>query len=611
MQTIRKALRLIGPGQQLRWSALVGLALLSSGFEVLGAGLVFVLLSLVADPGGAVELPVVGDVTAALGGDRETLLLWLAVAMACFFLVRAVVHVGEVYAQQRLAHNAGARLAATMVEGYLTLPYSFHLSRNSADLIRNSHQAVRELVGQIFLPLIRVTANAILVIAMLGLLITISPLATALAFLIVGGSAVLMLRVVQPRLKRLGRRAHQLEREALKTLQQSFHGIRDVKVLGRERHFGKRYAQTRFGLARTSYLHSTATDLPKVTLELALLLFILSTFGAAILWGPGTEATLSVLGLFAYAGMRMQPSVQQIIKGLNSIKYASSPLDDIHDDLALIDRHGRREKEEGSLPFEREVRLEGVSFAYDGSDHRALDAVELTIEAGEIVGICGPTGGGKTTLVDVMTGLLPPTEGRVLVDGQPTLGREEAWQRQLGIVPQMVFLIDDTLRANIALGVRPGDVDQEALHAAIEAAQLAPLLDAMPDGLDTVVGERGVRISGGQRQRVAIARALYRRPRALIFDEGTSALDNETERELMAAVTALRGRCTVIMVAHRLSTVRKADRIFLVVGGVLEATGTYDELMGSSETFSRLVMAEEGEGSATTATMPVSRPEAR
>ncbi|MEY3019528.1 MAG: hypothetical protein RLZZ272_512 [Actinomycetota bacterium] len=214
--------------------------------------------------------------------------------------------------------------------------------------------------------------------------------------------------------------------------------------------------------------------------------------------------------------------------------------------------------------------------------------MDLTIRRGETIGICGSTGGGKTTLVDVLTGLIPPTRGRILVDGVDLAGRERAWQAATGVVPQTVFLTDDSLRANIALGVRPKDIDRDALAAAVDLAQLRDFVSSLPDGLDTVVGERGVRVSGGQRQRIAIARALYRRPELLVFDEGTSALDNLTERELIAALDRLRGSHTVVMVAHRLSTIRDADRVVLVEGGRIAAQGTYDELLATNAAFRRL-----------------------
>jgi len=586
--TVRQALRLIGRENRGRWVLLIVVALIASGFEVVSAALVYTLLGLIADPTGEAALPIIGDVRGTFDVQQDVLLLGLAGVMGAFFVVRAGVHIAEIYVQNRVANNAGARLAAKLVRGYLAMPYAFHLSRTSSDLIRNSHQAVQSLVKDVFVPVIRVTAESVLVLGMLALLIFLAPAATGLAVLVIGGAAVVMLRVIQPRLKRMGKRAHRLQRETLGTLQQSFHGIRDVKVLGREDAFARRYERARFALARVSYLRSTATDLPKTIMELALLGFILIVFAAAIVFEGGAAGTLPVLGLFAYAGLRLQPSLQRIIAGLNNLKYSAAPIEDLDSDLRLIGEQQPLPPAREPMPFKYELRLEDVSFRYETGHRDALSHINLVLEPGSVLGICGPTGGGKTTLVDVMTGLLLPTTGRVTVDGRDLRHHAREWQRNLGVVPQMVFLTDETLRENIALGIRRKDIDGEAVEEAVDLAQLRSYVESLPHGLDTVVGERGVRISGGQRQRVAIARALYRRPEVLVFDEGTSALDNTTERELMMALARLRGRHTILLIAHRLSTVRDADKILVIEEGCISGEGKFDELIRDNAAFQAL-----------------------
>jgi ABC-type multidrug transport system fused ATPase/permease subunit len=297
-----------------------------------------------------------------------------------------------------------------------------------------------------------------------------------------------------------------------------------------------------------------------------------------------------VLGLFAYVGLKLQPSMQRIVRGINNLKFASAAIDDVHADLVLVEREAPDLAEESPppLPFEREVLVEGVSFAYEGTDRPALKDVDLRIGAGEAIGICGPTGGGKTTLADLITGLLTPTSGRVIVDGVDIREHVRAWHSNLGVVPQMVFLVDDSLRRNIALGLPDKEIDEEAVSEAVHLAQLDEVVAALPQGLDTVVGERGVRISGGQRQRVSIARALYRQPKVLILDEGTAALDNSTEQKLMEALERLRGDHTIILIAHRLSTVRRCDRIVYVDEGRIAGTDTYDGLIRENTAFRRM-----------------------
>ena len=364
-----------------------------------------------------------------------------------------------------------------------------------------------------------------------------------------------------------------MQLETLRHLQQSLHGIRDIKVLGQEGYFANRYGRSRHRLARAFYLRATLTELPHTIIELSLVGFILVFFGFTIWNGGGSDAAVPILGLFAYVGLRLQPSLQRIVSGLNEIKFSAAPLEDVYADLRLIETLPRVTDGTTPLPFKDAIYVEDVCFQYEQTDRDALKTVNLTIRRGEQIGICGPTGGGKTTLVDIITGLLDPTSGRVAVDGHDLREHSRAWQRNLGVVPQTVFLIDDTMKRNIALGVADEDIDEVGLAEAVERGQLSDFVASLPDGLETAVGERGVRISGGQRQRIAIARALYRRPAVLIFDEGTSALDNATEAHVMGSMAFLRGKQTVILIAHRLSTVRNCDRVVFLEEGRVTGLG--------------------------------------
>ena len=588
MKSVRQAMHLLGHESRGRWVLLIVLALGSSGVEVVGAALVLLLLGLIAGPEGSVGLPFIGQIGDVFDLSSDSLMIVLATSMAAFFVFRAVVHVGVLYAQNRVAHNAGARLARRMVHGYLSMPYAFHLTRTSSDLIRNSHQAVQQLVTGMFLPLIRISAESIIVLGMFGFLLVVAPLATVLAVALIGGTAALLLLTIQPRLKKIGRVAHQMNRETLNVLQQSLHGIRDVKVLHRETAFAERYGRARSKLARASYLRATASDLPKTIMELVLLGFILLVFVISVVAAQPQEGTLSLLGVFAYAGLRIQPSIQKIIAGLNSIRYSSAPIDDVSKDLREIEQQERGPEASNALGFEQELRVDRVSFCYETAASRALEEMSFVIKPGQVIGICGATGAGKTTLVDIIAGLLQPTSGRISVDGHDLACHAREWQRNLGVVSQMVFLTDETLAENIALGVRRVDIDPDAVWEALRLAQLENFVTSLPDGIDTRVGERGVRVSGGQRQRIAIARALYHRPAVLIFDEGTSALDNVTERELMDALSRLRGDHTILLVAHRLSTVKLADSIVFLKDGRLAGLGSYPGLLRENPAFCEL-----------------------
>lgn len=594
LNVVRRSLYLLRGEKRLRWALVVVQAIVVSGVEALGALLIFVLLGLVAAPAGPVELPIVGDLSPyqdAVG--REAFIIWLAAGVALFFVVRGVLIISQIYVQDRLAHNAGARLSTRLLSAYLAMPYVLHLRRNSAELIRNAHESVRAVTKEVIIPGVRFLSNVVLAVGMLGVLFVAAPLATLMAIAFLGPTVAVLLRVIQPRLKRLGRKRQRVSRESLKILQQTLHGIREVTLFGRATFFLRQYARQQFNASRVAYLSRVAQEMPQVLVETVLVTFIAGFFVATVALEGSPQEGLAVLGLFAYAAMRLQPALHKIVQSLNSIKFAGAAIDNIYDDLHLVES-GQLEQPAGdeSLPspsqLEEGIELESVGFRYSADAEPALCGIDLSIRAGESIGIVGPTGGGKSTLLDIVTGLLDPTTGVVRVDGVDVSGCRMAWQRRLGVVSQTMFLLDDSLRRNIALGVVDREIDEDRIEWAIELAQLSTFVDTLADGLDTRMGERGTRLSGGQKQRVAIARALYRDPAVLIFDEGTSALDNVTEADFMAALGRLKGLRTLITVAHRLTTVRSCDRIVVVEAGRITDVGTYDELTARNGGFRQM-----------------------
>jgi ATP-binding cassette subfamily C protein len=283
--------------------------------------------------------------------------------------------------------------------------------------------------------------------------------------------------------------------------------------------------------------------------------------------------------MFAYAGLRMMPATSAIVAAVNRIRYGQSVAETLVEDLEMVDRLSTPSGTPSNyvLEFRDSPELEGVSFRYD-TGRPVLRGIDLEIQRGETIGIVGETGAGKSTLLDLILGLLEPSEGQVLVGGEDLRTVSRSWQDIIGLVPQTIYLLDDTIRRNIAFGLADSEIDDDTVRQAIQMARLESFIDQLDEGLDTVVGERGVRLSGGQRQRVAIARALYRRPQVLILDEGTASLDNVTEAELMKAIDPLKGSLTIIMVAHRLTTVMNCDRVILMRAGEVADEGTFEEL---------------------------------
>lgn len=588
---VRGLIGLLREERPARWLAVLFLAVVASGVEALAAALIFVLLSMVTGSDD-VALPIVGDLrTQFSGADTQTLFIVVSAVIALFFAFRAALLVLQAYVQHRVTLHAGVRLARRMFSGYLEMPYEFHLHRNSSDLIRNCHEAISLLTRDVLHPGTRVVSEALIMLGIVGVLLWTAPLASVLAVGVLGSVAVLLLRVVHPHIDRFGALHHAMASQVFKTLQQGFGGIREISVIGCQPAFLRSYVSARRQLARANYIKSTLSEVPRAALEAVLVFFIVGLFLYSVATAGSALAAVPVLGVFAYAALRLKPSLTVIIRGFNSVRFAGPAVLHLKDELDSFEGSMVRRPDRGRgepLSFVEELRFEGVSFTYHGSGVPALHDIDLRIRAGQAVGVVGPTGAGKSTFLDLILGLLTPTSGRITVDGVDIRDALAQWRENLGVVPQSVFLIDDTLKRNIAFGIPDGEIDEDRVRRAVSLAQLDTFVGELPDGLETQVGERGVRISGGQRQRIAIARALYQDPSVLVFDEGTSALDNKTESEFMAALRRLRGSRTIVMVAHRLSTVRDCDQIVVIENGQVVDVGTFDQLMDHSEAFRQL-----------------------
>lgn len=586
------ALSLLGEHKRWKWALLVILALGVTGLEALGAILIYVLVGLVSADGAALTVPVVGDLAARFPDTPiRTLQIFVAVIVAVFFVVRGMVVIAQEYVRARVVHNAGAHVANRLVSGYLGMPYLFHTQHNSAELVRNAFDSAQQLVAQVLMPLVKVMAESILVTGMALVLLLVSPLASVLTLVALSPALWLLMRIVQPRLKELGRASQEARSGSIQSLQQALGGFRDIRLLGRQSYFTTTFQVQRISLARSEYLKLALSALPRALIETVLVMIIVIIFMVALLAGQGLESVAGTLGAFAYVGLRLVTSLRIIAERLNTLRFGTAVLDDLHEDYARILEAEKLQVAGGvrdDSDFRDRIELRDVSFSYRVDAPVALEDIDFTIRRGEFIGICGPTGGGKSTLVDLIVGLLEPTHGRVLVDGVDLRGRESWWQAQIGMVSQNVFLIDDTLRANIAFGRLKSEVDETSVWRAVDRAQLRNVVAHLPEGLDTVVGERGIRLSGGQRQRVAIARALYREPSVMVFDEGTSALDSATEAALVAALDELKEGRTLVAVAHRISTVRDADQIVVVEGGRIASYGRYEDLMKTSSLFRNL-----------------------
>ena len=566
--------------------------------EAMGAALVYLLVGIISAPEAAVSLPIVGDLSAFFPErtGRE-IKLGAAAFVGLFFVFRAGVVIAQDYVTSRIVNNAVALVAGKMLDGYLSLPYLFHTQRSSAELIRNTYQGTTKLVNGVALPVLSMITDFLLAVALIATLVSLAPQAMLLTSIGLILAITVIQRFVRPRLIELGQRAEEATTESIGAIQGALGGIRDIKLLQREDSFSQMHVRARLTIAQVGYRSAVLARLSPLAVETSVILTIVAVFILATTGDASPERTLATLALFAYVGLRLQPILLGVVGFMNTINKNDAVLDNVMRDIALAEQWAAEVDNEPALPdvktkesaFAEEIRFSNVSFAYfpDGPD--VLMDVNLTIRRGEFIGICGPTGGGKSTLVDLLVGLLMPDRGTISVDGV-TLGRRPTWWwHQLGVVSQNVFLINDTLKNNITFGENAkSSADALRLQRCIERSQLSEVIAQLGAGLDTIVGERGVRLSGGQRQRVAIARALYREPEVLVLDEGTSALDGATERALVAAIDEATHERTLIAIAHRISTIRNADRIIVVADGRIQDIGTFDELLARNELFQAL-----------------------
>lgn len=587
-ETVRVLLGLLDRDLQLKAAGLAGLAVIAALLEVGGALGVVWLIGMLTNPGALARVPFVGSVITRMAGNEQTLLLGLCAGVAVFYVLKNAFLLVQSYLQLRLPYVASTRVSCRLFNHYVGMPYIEHLQRNSSDLVRNVGQSVDVLFRMVMVAAISIVSEAFVAAVLLAALIVVSPwhtLASSVGLVIV---VAFVVRLTQQRMGSWGEENQRLSGDMLAAMNEAFGGIKDVKVYGRQAHFTDVYHGIRSRLSDVQCLREATMVVPRLLLETALVL-LLTAFAAFAAMTAGSRAELVLLlAFYAYAGFRLMPSVSRLAVSMQNIRFGAAAIADLRRDIELANIEARRPPAPSRVELTREIRLEGISFAYPQSERGALHGVDLVIRKGETFGIAGATGAGKTTLIDIILGLIEPKEGRLVIDGRDVTADPRGWQAAIGNVPQFPYLLDDTLRRNIAFGQAADEIDEAAVAEAVRVAQLDDVVAGRPEGLEAIVGERGVRLSGGQRQRIAIARAVYRNPSVLVFDEATSSLDNTTERAVSEAIFELAESRTLIVVAHRLSTIMRCDRIAFLKAGRVVGIGSYRELVETVPEFAEM-----------------------
>ena len=495
------------------------------------------------------------------------------------------------YAQTRFGLMREYSIGKRLVEGYLHQPYSWFLDRHSTDLGKTILSEVGAVVRGGLTPLMMLMAQSTVALALLILLIIVDPLLAVSVSVVLGLAYAGIFAVVSGWLKSLGQARIDANKERFNAVSEAFGAAKEVKVSGLEEAYIQRFAKPAETFAKGQATATVISQLPRFALEaiafggmLLMILYLMAKSGSF-------ASVLPIIALYSFAGYRLMPALQQVYGAFTKLRFAGPALDALHQDLSSLQAIDAQHGHFSPLPLTQAISLNQVSYCYPNAVQSALKGIDLIIPAYSTVGFVGATGSGKTTTVDVILGLLEPQEGALKIDGQPiTAANRRPWQRAIGYVPQSIYLSDDSVAANIAFGVNTKDIDQRAVERAAKIANLHEfVINDLPQGYATAVGERGVRLSGGQRQRIGIARALYHNPQVLILDEATSALDNLTEQAVMLALNNLGHNITVILIAHRLSTVRQCNQIFLLERGEVKASGTYDQLIENSAQFKSMV----------------------
>ena len=593
MQTLKKILFILNPRERKQAIFLLIMVIIMALFDMIGIASILPFIAVLTNPQVIETNDILNSafVTSQLLGieSKDQFIFCLGILVFLTLIIGLGLKAFTTYLQVRFTKMREYSISKLLVESYLRQPYVWFLNRNSADLGKSVLSEAGQVAGNGIKPIIDLLATGVVVIAIITLLLLID-IKLALTIGITFGIAYgLVYNFTRNYLNRIGEEKIKNNQLRFMSISEAFGASKEIKVGGLEQIYIKRFNESakKYGTNQTSA--SVIAALPRFAFEgiafggvMLLILYLMLQKGSF-------NNALPIISLYIFAGYRLMPALQQMYYSLTEFTFIGPSLDLLYKDIKSLKKSNYQDNkdEKKILSFSKKIQLRNVNYKYPKAQRTALNNINLTIFSKTSVGLVGPTGCGKTSTVDVILGLLNPQQGTLEVDEQIiTEENKRAWQRSIGYVPQHIYLADDTLTANIAFGINPKDINQATVEYVSKIASLHDFVEnELPDKYQTIVGERGVRLSGGQRQRIGIARALYHEPKLLILDEATSALDNLTEKAVMDAVHNSKNNITKILVAHRLSTVRKCDKIFFIEKGEIKNEGTFEELIKVDENF--------------------------
>ncbi len=599
MNIYTKSISLLSAREKARGVIVLILAIIMALFEVAGVASVLPFLSVLANPSLIESNDFLVFIYEASGiNSIDSFLYFLGFGAVGVIITAAIVRTLGQYALTRFAQMRRHSLASKLLTHYLSQPYSFFLNRHSSDLSKIILSEVDQVINGVFQPSAIMVGQIFTLIALMTFIFLVDPVVAVIASLVLASVYGLIFYSIQAFLKGIGENQIIANKERFEAAGEALGGIKDIKLLGREKYYIEKFNDPSIRMAKTISMSQVAGQIPKFTIEaiafggiLLLSLVLLSRYGGHEQNALGQ--VLPLLGLYAFAGYRLIPSVQLVYFAMTQVQFLSSAIDNIYNDLKSYNSEeiSKNTDQISTIEFNSNIEFRSIFYTYPKSENISINNISFKIEHGSSVGVIGSTGAGKSTLADLALGLLQPDQGQILVDGI-TLNSENIseWQKNVGYVPQDIFLVDSSIKENIALGYSDEEIDDRKILKCAELAQLSSFIEnELPNQYLTMVGERGVRLSGGQKQRIGIARALYHDPKFILFDEATSALDNITEDHVMQSLESLSSIKTLLIIAHRITTLKFCKKIILLEHGKINAIGSFDELSVSNPLFKQMV----------------------
>lgn len=589
----RKLFKILTSREKLQLAALLLTIIITAFMQTLGIASVLPFIMLIMEPDVVFENRWLYWIYETLNfGSVHAFIIFVGITMFAVIVLSNLSSAFSTWLNLRFVWMNNHRLSRRLLEKYLSMPYAFFLDKNSSELSKNVLSDIAQLTGSFLMPLVNIISRGLVALFVLIMLMWVNPLVSLLTIFVIGGAYTAIYWRVNRNLKHRGEKSLEANLNRFKVVLEAFGGIKDIKVLNRENYFLEKYSNFSYQFARHNSWNAVISQLPRFALEAiafgGVIIFVLILL---IQHGDATQV-IPLASVFAFAGYKLMPAIQDIFSSFTQMQFSRSVFDRIYADFTSPDEGASPPAsptnfEPDKLPFKDELALKNITYAYPNTEQPVLNDINLTIKKNSSIALVGSTGAGKTTLIDIIIGLLFPQQGYILVDDTKICGKNLlGWQNKIGYVSQHIYLCDDTVARNIAFGVPEELIEHDKLERAAALANIQEFIEGeLPYKYDTIVGEHGVRLSGNQRQRIGVARALYNDPEVLVFDEATSALDGVTEDAVLKAMLNTIEAKTLIIIAHRLTTVKNCDQVYMMERGRIIASGTYDSLLAGNKLF--------------------------